>query len=152
MKKVMFISSTGGHLTELLALQPLFSSYNSLLVVERQKFAPNVDIKTVFLPKGTRENLIQYLFVFSWLCLKSIYYYLKFRPDVVVTTGAHTAVPMCYLAAFFKKKIIYVESIARVNSKSLTGKLLEKKATYIIVQWESMLTVYPNAVYLGALL
>ena len=37
MKKVMFISSTGGHLTELLQLSALFSRYEMSLVTEKTK-------------------------------------------------------------------------------------------------------------------
>lgn len=37
MKKVIFISSTGGHLTELLQLAPLFPHYDSYFITEKQK-------------------------------------------------------------------------------------------------------------------
>jgi UDP-N-acetylglucosamine:LPS N-acetylglucosamine transferase len=152
MKKVMFISSGGGHLNELLRLQPLFSKTIPILVVEKQKFPLQVSEKVVFLPRGTRKKLAQYCFIFMWLCLKSCFLYFKYRPDVIVTTGSHTAVPMCYIASFFKKQIIFIESIARVHSKSLTGKLIEKKCTHILVQWESMLELYPQATYIGQIL
>ena len=33
--------------------------------------------------------------------IKSFYLYFKIRPKVVVTTGAHTAVYMCYIAKLF---------------------------------------------------
>ena len=37
MKKILFISSTGGHLTELLQLAPMFSECDYHLVTEKTK-------------------------------------------------------------------------------------------------------------------
>ena len=50
-----------------------------------------------------------------------------------------------------KKKIIYIESFARVDEASLTGKLMYPIADKFIVQWEEMLKLYPKAVYGGAI-
>ena len=41
MKKVMFISSTGGHLTELLQLKPLFEKCEYTIVTEKTKYNLN---------------------------------------------------------------------------------------------------------------
>ena len=73
----------------------------------------------------------------------------KFKPDVVVTTGAHTAVAMCYIAKIFRKKVIYIESFANIETKTLTGRLVYPIADKFIVQWHSMLKLYPKAVYGG---
>jgi len=152
MKKVMFVSSGGGHLTELLRLEPMFDKVHAVFVLEKQPYELVLQRETVYLPQGSRHNKLQYAFVFTLMCLQSLFYYVRFRPEVVITTGAHTAVPMCYIAAFFKKDIIFIESIARVHSKSLSGKLIEKKCTHILVQWESMCKIYPTAVYRGQIL
>lgn len=50
-----------------------------------------------------------------------------------------------------KKKIVYIESFARVDSPSLTGKIMYKLklANLFIVQWEEMLKFFPNAVVGG---
>ena len=81
--------------------------------------------------------------------LKTIYYYFKLRPNVIVTTGTHTAGPMCYLGKIFGSKIIYIETFANKNTKTLSGKMVYPIADLFIVQWESMLDLYPNAVYGG---
>lgn len=47
------------------------------------------------------------------------------------------------------KKIIYIESFARVHNPSLTGRLVYKIADLFIVQWEDMLKVYDKAVLGG---
>ena len=93
--------------------------------------------------------MLKYLFVIPVNIIKSIIYFLKFKPDVVVTTGAHTSVVMCYLAKIFKKKVIYIESFANIETRTLTGRLVYKIADVFIVQWKSLLKLYPNAKYEG---
>ena len=51
----------------------------------------------------------------------------------------------------FKKKIIFIETFARVNSKSMSGKMINKIADVFLVQHEEMLDVYENAIYKGDL-
>ena len=41
-RKVLFISSTGGHLDELLQLKPLFSKYDSYIITEKDKSNENL--------------------------------------------------------------------------------------------------------------
>ena len=97
----------------------------------------------------TRSELFKYVFIYSFLILKSIYLYFKIKPQIVVTTGSHTVVPMCYIAKLFKKKIIYIETFANINRKSLTGKIIYPIANLFIVQWKSMLKLYSKAIYIG---
>jgi len=153
-KKVVFICSTGGHLTEMMQLKELFARYNSVLITEKDRTTKDLDIgiPVKYLAFGTRKYLLKYLFIFSWNILKSLGYFISIRPDVVVTTGAHTAVPFVYLAHFFKKKVVFVESIARVHSTSMAGRLMNGKVDKLIVQWPEMLDVYEKAEYFGPLL
>ena len=51
----------------------------------------------------------------------------------------------------FQKKVIFIESFAKVNSSTLTGKFIYKFADQFYVQWEEMLEVYPNAIYKGGI-
>ena len=78
-----------------------------------------------------------------------VYYFIKIRPKYIVTTGTHTAGPICYLGKIFGSKIIYIETMANINRKTQTGKLIYPIADLFIVQWESMLKIYPKAVYGG---
>ena len=48
-------------------------------------------------------------------------------------------------------KVIYIESFARVHDASLTGKLVYRFADLFIVQWETMIDVYPRAKYVGGI-
>ena len=152
MKKVMFISSTGGHLTELLELKKMFKKYDYSLITEKTKSNKNLkkEYNNVhYLLYGTKHNKIKYPFILLINCFISLYYYIKIRPNIIITTGAHTAGPMCCIGKIFGSKIIYIETFANINTKTVTGKIIYKFADLFIVQWESMLKVYPKATYGG---
>lgn len=147
-KKVMFISSTGGHLEELLRLNLLFDSYNYSLVTEKTKSNLNLKDKyknVSFLVYGTKDHPFSFIFKFMFNCFKSIFLYFKYRPKYIITTGTHTAVPMCYIGKFFRSKIIFIETFANRESKTLAGRLVYPIADKFIVQWEEMLKLYPKA-------
>ena len=149
MKKVMFISSTGGHLNELLQLAPLFEKYDYTIVTEKdktnEKLKEKYKNKVYYLPYGTRSHLLTYIIKYIYLCIKTVYIYLKIRPKVIVTTGTNTAGPMCYLGKILGSKIIYIETFANTNKKTATGRLVYPIADLFIVQWEDMLKLYPKA-------
>lgn len=151
MKKVIFISSTGGHLSELLKLEPMFEKYDYSIITEKDKSTEFLKEKyqnrSFYLPYCTRSKPLSYIFLYTYLILKSFYLFLKITPQVIITTGTHTAVPMCYIAKFFGKKIIYIETLANINRKTLTGRLIYPIANLFIVQWKNMLKFYPKAVY-----
>ena len=153
MKRVLFISSTGGHFKELLQLKSLFPKYDSYIITEKTsssiKLKDEYKEKIGFLLYGTKDHMLTYPFKLFSNCFISLYYFIKFKPQYVVTTGTHTAGPMCCLAKIFRKKVIYIETMANCSTKTITGKLLYPIADLFIVQWESMLELYPNAVYAG---
>lgn len=156
MQKVLFIASTGGHLNELLQLSPIFENYDYTLITEKTK--SNMGLKQKY-PKrvhyliaGTYTTfLAKIIYPFKLIanCFKSLYFFLKIRPDVVITTGTHTAVPMCYIAHFFKKKVIFIETFANSKGPTKSGKMVYPIADKFIVQWESMLEFYPKAIFGG---
>lgn len=152
-KKVLFISSTGGHLSELMRLSPMFLKYNYFIITEKTK--SNLGLREIypkkvgFLVYGTKRRFLTYPFKLIYNSFKSLFYFIKFRPDVVVTTGTHTAGPMCCIAKLFRKKVVYIETLANSNTKTATGRLLYHIADLFIVQWEDMLKLYPKAKYGG---
>ena len=151
--KIIFISSTGGHLTELFQLRDLFMESDYHIITENtptnKSLKDKYNNKINYLVYGTRKNLIVYIFKFIYNIIKSFILYVRIRPQYIITTGTHTAVPMCYIGHIFKSKIIYIETFANTNKPTETGKMIYKIADLFIVQWESMLEFYPNALYGG---
>ncbi|MFR8104507.1 MAG: PssD/Cps14F family polysaccharide biosynthesis glycosyltransferase [Clostridia bacterium] len=155
MKKVLFISSTGGHFNELMQLKPMFEKYDYHIITEKDKTTEGLKEKygdkISYLVYGTRSNMLTYPFKFLWNCFKTVYFYLKIKPKYIVTTGTHTAGPMCYLGKIFGSKIIYIETFANRNTKTATGRLIYPIADLFIVQWKEMLKIYPKAVLGGSI-
>lgn len=152
-KKVLFIASLGGHLTQLLQLKPLFSEYDYHIVTEKSIITEELrkQYQISFLMYGARNYPFRYMFKFSYNVVMSLYYFLRERPDVVITTGAHTAVPMCYIAKLFRKKVVFIESFAKTMTPTISGRLVYPIADLFIVQWESMKKHYPKAIYGGSI-
>lgn len=153
MKKVLFISSAGGHFNELMRLEPLFKKYDSYFATEKLKatlkLKKKYKNKFFYLIYGTKDHMLTYPFKLLANSFISLYQFVKIRPDVVVTTGAQSAGPMCCIAKIFRKKIVFIETMANIDKKTITGKLVYKFADLFIVQWENMLKLYPKAVYKG---
>ena len=155
-KKVLFISSTGGHLEELMQLKSMFDKYDYYLVTEKTK--SNMSLlkkyprKVSFLIYGTYTTFLRkitYPFKLIANCFISLYIYIKVRPKFIVSTGAHTAGPMCLIGKIFGSKIIFIETFANSKTRTKTGRIVYKFADLFIVQWKEMLELYPNAVYGG---
>ena len=150
MKKVLFISSTGGHLSEMMQLKKMFKSYDYNIITEKTK--SNISLKNKykekinFLVYGTKDHMLTYPFKLLYNCFKSLYLYLKIHPDYIITTGAHTAGPMCLIGKIFGSRVIYIETFANINTKTITGRLLYPVADRFIVQWPSMKRIYKNSV------
>lgn len=154
MKRVLFIASTGGHFSELNnVIKKMYNNYNSYIITEKTKsnmyLKEKYPKKVNYLVFGTKDYLFTYIFKFLYNCLKSLVLYIKIRPKYIITTGTHTAVPMCYIGKIFGSKIIYIETMANISTKTLAGKLVYPIANLFIVQWEEMLDLYPKAVYGG---
>ena len=152
-KKVLFISSTGGHLVELMQLKDMFKKTDYHIITEKTK--SNLKLKNKyknkidFLIYGTKDHVFTYPFKLIYNCFKSLYLYLKIHPDYIITTGAHTAGPMCCIGKIFGSRIIYIETFANMTTKTITGKYIYLFADKFIVQWESMKKLYPNAEFGG---
>ena len=154
MKKILFISSGGGHLEELLQLKELFKYCDYKIVTEKTATTLNIlkDYKNVsYLRYGTKDHLLPYLFIFpyNWALSKKIF--KEFNPDVVITTGTHTAVPMCSIAHKAHKKVVYIETFANVNTPTKAGKMVYKIADKFIVQWPDMKNIYDKAECWGSI-
>lgn len=150
-KKLCFIASSGGHLEQLLMLCPLMDRHDSFIVTEKTQYrAAFGERKVCFL---RQINRTEWAFPF-WMIVNafsSLRLMIREKPDAVITTGALAAVPMCFLAKLFGKKLIYIETFAKVWSPTMTGKLMYRFADQFYVQWESMLKIYPKAIWLGGI-
>lgn len=150
-KKVCFAASSGGHFEQLLMLKPLMDKYDSFVITEKTLYNTEISgIKTYYLKQVNRKEK-SFIFRMIVNLFKSLWIYIKERPDVVICTGVLATIPICILSKLFRKKLIYIESFAKVTSPTETGKLLYRFADRFYVQWEAMLEIYPEAICLGGI-
>ena len=150
-EKICFIASSGGHLQEISWLFDLCEEYDAFLVTERSDFQKQYHVdKTYYFNKIDRREKA-FLIHFIQLIVNSAKLMAKEKPDIILSTGALVTVPMLYIGKLLGKRIIFMESMARVEGKSLSGKLVYPIADLFLVQWESMLECYPKAVYVSRL-
>jgi beta-1,4-N-acetylglucosaminyltransferase len=150
-KKVCFIASTGGHFEQLMMLKPLMNKYESFIVTEKTDYSVAKNSKKIYYLNQVNRNEKTFIFKMILNSFNTFRIFMKEKPDVIISTGALATIPMCLLAKIFKRKLIFIESFAKVNSATLTGKLLSKFADQFYVQWKDMLRVYPNAIYKGGI-
>ena len=151
-KKICLISSSGGHFEQLLMLRKLSPKNDIFIVTEKTKYNKK-DKKIKYFVKQVNRKEILFIPKMILILFKSLYIFIKERPDVIISTGVLSAIPMLYIGHIFKRKVIYIESFAKINSPTMTGNLVYKKhiADRFYVQWESMLEFYPNAIYKGGI-
>lgn len=151
MKKICFIASSGGHFEQIMMLKPLMEKYKGFVVTEKTNYCVADSKIPFYYLKQVNRNEVKFIPYMIINTVKTLSVFLKERPDVVISTGALATIPMCVIAKLFRKKIIFIESFAKINSPTLTGKLVYKFADQFYVQWESMKEFYPDAICKGGI-
>jgi len=68
------------------------------------------------------------------------------RPAVVVASGASLVVPFCVLARLTGARLVFIETTARVGDASMSGRVIGRLASAVLVQWEETAARYRRAV------
>ncbi|GJP59332.1 hypothetical protein CLOP_g10463 [Closterium sp. NIES-67] len=85
---------------------------------------------------------------------------VRITPDLLLCNGPGTCVPICiavftlHVLGIKCSSIVFVESVARVEKLSLTGKLLHRLAIAdrFFVQWPELASRYKGTRYVGRLM
>ena len=85
---------------------------------------------------GPTNRDIRNLFRNLWLAQRTV---RRLRPRTIVTTGAGVAVPFAWLGRLRGAKVVYVESFTRIDSISLSCRLIKPVADRVYVQWPDAL-------------
>lgn len=145
--KLCLVSSSGGHWEQLQKLQPLIDKYDGFLVTEKTQFEAKAKYFMI------QTDLKDKFMIFKMLVnsFKTLWIWIKERPDFIITTGTMVAYPFYLLSVLFKKKFVFIETFGRANMPTVAGKKMEKHSDLFIVQWESQKKHYKKAVYGGCL-
>ena len=150
-KDICFICSSGGHYSELKTLFKLSNLYNSFIVTEEGNDSECLRFNKTYFFKETNRKEFFFFIKLIYLFVRMFIIYILERPRVIITTGALISYPMCLIGHLFGSKIVYIESFARVNSLSSTGKRIYPIADLFFVQWKQLVDKYPRCKYVGNL-
>lgn len=154
-KKILLICSDGGHLAQILELKEMFSNYNYLLVTEESPATlPLKDKYNIrYLKERSKGKKRNFLFFYSILAnsFLSLRILLSHFPKVIITTGSHTAIPMCFLGKILGIKVVWILSFARINSRAFSADVAYPLVDKFIVQWPGVQKYYKKSVYLGGI-
>ena len=165
---VMFACNQGGHFSQMMALNELFGKYDSVLVTDNVRATKEMpalkdignieyamamaDMRKKKAASGKNgDNRFGFLLGYLKQLKECRIIIKKYSPAVIISTGSNIAVPLFFWGKIYGSKLIFIETRAKVYSKSLTGKIVSKFSDQIFVQWPEMLQLYPEARYCGTL-
>jgi len=145
--EILLVCSSGGHLQQMLALEPAWGRYSHVWVTFDKSDARSLlhgeRVVHAYWPTNrSLKNLFRNLLL-AWRTLGNV------RPRVVLSTGAGVAVPFAWLARLRGARVVYVESFTRIEGMSLSGRLIRPIAHRVYVQWPELARAVPKARYAG---
>lgn len=164
--RTLVVIGSGGHTAEMLRLM---NSMNKLKFMPRLYLLADTDttsrnrvendeneldwsIATIPRSRHVNQSYLTSIFSTIYAFFITVPTVISFKPDLVLCNGPGTCVPVCLIAFIMKlfhyadTSIIFVESICRVKSLSLTGKLMYFIADLLIVQWPELRKKYGQRV------
>ena len=149
--RVLLVGSSGGHLTQLLALEPwwrermrgwvTFDTPDAVAAL-----ADETEVWWAAHPT-TRNvpNLLRNLLL-AWRVTR------RFRPTTVVSTGAAVALPFFLAAKATGARTVFIEVYDRIETPTLTGRLCRPFTDLMLVQWPEQAPLYNDSLVIGQLL
>jgi beta-1,4-N-acetylglucosaminyltransferase len=144
MKKICLAGSIGGHLEELLQLQPVYQDYPHFYIVNDSLILPPaMEGRTYFIRHSERDLITLWNLWEAWRIFR------RERPTHLVSTGAGLAVPLAIIARIFRTHVIFIESFCAICRPTLSGRIMYHLADTFGYQWEQLRRFYPKAEYAG---
>jgi len=148
--RICLAASAGGHLSQLLLLQPIWLGAEVVCASTGHMVQEKLETigKTYIVGECNRQHPIKTLAVLI-RCLRII---LQERPEVVISTGAAAGFLMCFWGKLFGAKVVWVDSIANAEKLSMSGRMIRPFADLILSQWQNVAARYPNVEYVGEMI
>ncbi len=145
--RLLLVCSSGGHLTQLMQLEPWWRQHERRWVTFRTTDAISKlhDEDVVWAHHPTTRNLPN----LARNTLLAARVLGDFRPDVMVSTGAGVAVPFFWLHRLFSSATVYLEVFDRIDTPTLTGRLCHPVTDLFLVQWPEQQRLYRSSVLVG---
>jgi hypothetical protein len=149
-RHALLVASSGGHLAQLMALEPWWWAWDRTWVTFDTEDAVSLlrGERTVWAYHPTTRNIIN--------LIRNLFLAVRVtraeRPAVVVSCGAGVALPFFVVAWLMRIPTAYIEVYDRIDTATLTGRLCRPFTSRMCVQWEEQLAMYPGAELIGPLL
>jgi beta-1,4-N-acetylglucosaminyltransferase len=132
-RRALLVCSGGGHLQQLRALEPAWGHLDATWVTLAGRDVDDLLAGHRYeLAHGPTNRSLRALcrnLPLAWRVIR------ERDPDVILGTGAGVCVPFFWVGRLLGRRCVYVESLARVDSLSLTGRLVYWFANEFFVQW-----------------
>ena len=147
---VLLVCSAGGHLLQLLSLAEAWDGFSRLWVTDAASDTRSLlrDEPAVFGDQPSSRSVRSLI----RNTVRAVRLLTRYRPRVVVTTGAAIAVPFVWLGRASGAHVVYVESLTRIDTPSVSLRLSRSAASQIYVQWPELARAIPRARYCGGVL
>src|SRR4030042_3475460 len=147
--RIAIACSAGGHMVQARQLEPVYTKYDHFYFTVSGEIADKMR-------KTTRVRSIPNIFRFnplSWISgmILSAGIALIERPDIVISTGSGVTVFFCIFTKLLGAKLVFIESMAKVEKPTITARMLYPFTDLFIVQWSNLLEFFPKAIYVGRL-
>ena len=156
--ELLLACASGGHLAQMLALHEAWEDASRVWVTESTEDAhTQLRGERVVFAHGPAHRNLEYgvrRIALAWLgnMVLSVRVVVRVRPKVVLTTGGAVAVPFAWAARLVGARVVYIESLTRIDSLSTSCRLVAPVADRIYVQWPELTELLPQARYAGSLL
>ena len=132
MTTVLAIASGGGHWVQLLRLRHAFEGCEVTYSSVRREYEQDVPgERFTLVPDATRWDR----FGLMWMICRVAWLVLSERPDVIVSTGAAPGYVAIRVGKALGARTIWIDSIANLETLSLSGKKIGKYADLWLTQW-----------------
>ncbi len=133
---LLLVCSSGGHLLQLCALREAWEGLDRAWVsFDKSDVRSLLAGERVVHAHGPTNRNLGNLLRNGLLAIKLI---RDMRPRAVLTTGAGVAVPFAWIARLYGARVIYVESMTRIEGPSLSMRLIAPVASRLYVQWPEL--------------
>lgn len=147
-RRIMLVSSSGGHLVQLVKLRSWWASRERMWVTfpgdDSESLLRGEIVRHPFFPTTRNARNAFRNGRLAWRLLR------RYRPDVVISTGAGVAVPFFLAARCLGIRTVYLEVFDRVDLATMTGRLCYPLSDLFLLQWEEQRRHYPRGVLVGS--
>jgi UDP-N-acetylglucosamine:LPS N-acetylglucosamine transferase len=140
---VLAISSPGGHWVQLRRMRAAWENCTVIYASALDGYAN--EVASDALEGGTRATYCVITDANRWQRLRLFKQFsdiaiivLRFRPDVIVSTGAAAGYFALRIGKLIGSRTIWVDSIANAGSVSMAGQLVGPHADIWLTQWEDL--------------